>query len=189
MPPDEPSEVTRLLDLAGGGAADAEAQLLALIYDELHALATAQMRRERNHHTLQATALVHEAYLRLMGDSATDWQSRAHFFGAAAQAMRRILVDYARRRQAQRRGGDAQREPLEDVVEANGLSTDELLSLDDALRTLESTDPRKAEIVRLRFFAGLTNEDVAAALDSSVRTVKREWRFARAWLYRAMSHD
>lgn len=185
----KPERITRLLDDVNRDTPGAADRLLAVIYDELHGLAAAHMRRERSDHTLQPTALVHEAFLRLLGEGEPHWNNRGHFFSAVALVMRRILVDYARRRLAERRGGRRTREPLDDVVEALCANPDEMLAIDDALTRLEAVDETKAKIVRLRFFAGLTNEEVAEQLGVSARTVKREWRFARAWLYRAIAAD
>jgi RNA polymerase sigma factor (TIGR02999 family) len=161
---------------------------LPLVYDELRRLARREIRRELEPQTLQTTALVHEAYLRLVGGSERAWGDRAHFFGAAARAMRQILVDRARARQAQKRGGDAQRVPLESV-ELVDLEQDpeRFLALEAALSRLERLDERKARIVMLRFFAGLSITETASVLEISATTVKDEWSFARAWLFREIS--
>ena len=181
--------VTELLEAAVGGDAKASEQLLPLVYEELRRLARGQIKREPTGQTLQATALVHEAYLRLVGNAEVKWQGRAHFFGAAARAMRRILVDRARQRGAAKRGGDWDRVELsEDGALVQGAGTN-LVDLDGALARLEQEDPRKAEIVMLRYFAGLSIEETAAALSLSTATVKNEWTFARAWLKRELERE
>jgi RNA polymerase sigma factor (TIGR02999 family) len=177
--------VTRLLvDLQRGadGAAD---QLVPLVYGELHKLAVHYMRAERGDHTLQPTALVHEAYMRLVDQRNASWQNRSHFFGIAAQAMRRILVDHARRKQAGKREGGDRVTLDESVAEAPQRSVD-LIALDDALNKLASLDPRQARVVELRFFGGLDIEQTAESLGISPATVKRDWTFARAFLQREM---
>jgi RNA polymerase sigma factor (TIGR02999 family) len=178
-------DITRLLARWSGGDPKALAELMPLVYNELRVLAASQMREERADHTLQPTALVHEAYLRLAGHRA-GFRGRIHFYGAAAQAMRRILVDYARSRAAVKRG---QREPLVDLdrVAAAGIDRQlDLVALDEALDRLTAVAPRAAKVVELRFFGGLSVEEAAAFLDISPATVKRQWSFARAWLYRAL---
>lgn len=161
-------------------------RLLPAAYDELRALAKAQLRHERPNHTLQPTALVHEAYLRLAGSSAPPWHDRQHFFRAAAEAMRRILIEHARKRGRVKRGGN----PIQVDITAADLASDHdpdrLLALDDAFGRLKEQDPDAADVVRLRFYAGLSVEETAAATGRSERTVKREWAFARAWLYEAL---
>ncbi len=179
--------VTQALAALGEGRADAADRLYALVYDQLRHLAAAKMERERSDHTLQPTALVHEACLRLLGGQADQWENRAHFFGAAAEAMRRILVDHARTRQARKRGGDRARLPLDAALEVSDETAGELLAVDEALSRLATVDPDKARIVALRFFAGLTVEEVAQALSVSTRTVKRSWSYAKAWLYREVN--
>lgn len=188
-PPAPPAEtahdVTRLLvDLQRGadGAAD---QLVPLVYDELHKLAVHYMRAERGDHTLQPTALVHEAYIRLVDQRNASWQNRSHFFGIAAQAMRRILVDHARRKRAGKREGGDRVTLDESVAEAPQRSVD-LIALDDALNKLAALDPRQARVVELRFFGGLDIEQTAESLGISPATVKRDWTFARAFLQREM---
>lgn len=156
--------------------------LLPLVYDELRELARRRMASERSEHTLQATALVHEAYLRLAGDQDMDWKSRRHFFGAAAEAMRRVLVDHARKVKSEKRGGDRARMTLTVAEMAEDGDPDRVLALDDALTKLGQEDARAAEVARLRFWAGLGVEDTAKALEVSERTVMREWAYARARL-------
>lgn len=158
-------------------------QLFPAVYDELRALARAHLRHERPDHTLQPTALVHEAYLRLVGGGPTPWNDRQHFFRAAAEAMRRILIEHARKRGRIKRGGKRVAVELSSVNLAPEQDLDRLLALDDAFRRLEEQDPQAADVVRLRFFAGLSVEETALATGLSERTVKREWAFARAWLY------
>jgi RNA polymerase sigma factor (TIGR02999 family) len=178
------SEVTRLLAAAQGGDRKAAAALLPLVYAELRRLATAKLAREKSGQTLDGTALVHEAYLRLVGDQQFD--GRGHFFAAAAEAMRRILVESARRKQSAKRGGGAGREELDPDRIAAPEPPDELLALDEALAKLAVRDPEKAELVKLRYFAGLTADDAAAVLGLSPSTADRHWAYARAWLRRAM---
>jgi RNA polymerase sigma factor (TIGR02999 family) len=170
-------------------------QLLPLVYDELRKLAAQRLANEKPGYTLQATALVHEAYLRLVDvDQPQHWNGRGHFFAAAAEAMRRILVEKARRRQRVRHGGGRQRVDLDHTelsaaATADDASQDELLLLDDALTRLEAADPRAAELVKLRFFAGLTMPQVAETLGIPLRTAEREWTYARAWLHRAVAAE
>jgi RNA polymerase sigma factor (TIGR02999 family) len=178
------SEVTRILSAIEQGDPRAADQLLPLVYDELRQLAAQKLAREKPGQTLQATSLVHEAYLRLVGgEQSQDWDGRRHFFAAAAEAMRRILIDRARHKQTQKVGGGRRRLDLDDIEpaqrEENG---DRLLALDEALRVLEAEDPRKAELVKLRFFAGLTAEQAAAALGVSTSTAEKDWAYARSWL-------
>lgn len=184
------TEVTRLLreSVSRDGTCD---RLLTLVYDQLRKLAQQRLAQERVGHTLQATALVHEAYLRLVGDEGLQWQSRAHFFAAAAQAMRRILVEHARARGRIKRGGDgagraAARSPINLLDLAAECNSDEILMLDEAIRRLESEDPEAAQVVRFRFFAGLSVDETAEVLGVSPSTVDREWAFARAWLHRTL---
>ncbi len=182
-------QVTEILAAIGGGDRRASDALLPILYQELRELARARMRREPAGHTLQATALVHEAYLRLMSDQDAQWHDRGHFFGAAAEAMRRILIERARRVAGPQRGGGRQRVPLDDLDPTSESSSDSLLALDEALGLLEQHDPRMAQIVKLRYFAGLSVADTAAALDLSPRTIKREWAVARVWLHRKMGGE
>jgi RNA polymerase sigma factor (TIGR02999 family) len=181
------SEVTQLLEAAGAGDEGAAERLLPVVYDALRELAERRMDREPPGHTLQPTALVHEAYLRLVGDREIRWANRAHFFAAAAEAMRRILVERARRQQSLKRGGGAGRVPLLDVHAAKDAETVDLVALDEALARLEDRDPGMSEIVKLRFFAGLTIEQTAEALGIANRTINRRWIAARAWLRREMT--
>ena len=180
-------EVTQLLRDLSGGDESALARLVPLIYEELRAIAAREMRNERADHTLQPTALVHEVFLRFLGASDLSWQSRAHFMHIAAQAMRRILVDHARARRAEKRGGDLVRVTLDEQLRAPDGHTADAVDIDDALRRLATLDERKARVVELRVFAGLSVEDTARVLGVSEPTVKREWRFARAWLQRALT--
>jgi len=183
------SDVTRLLDAAAAGDPTAAAELLPLVYDELRQLAAARMAAESPAHTLQPTALVHEAYLRLVGGGDRRWDSRGHFFAAAAEAMRRVLVEAARRRKAGKRGGGARRVGLDEAVAAADGPDDDLLALDGALTELEAHDPRAARLVKLRYFGGLSHQDAAAALGITRRAADRIWAAARAWLYRRISPD
>lgn len=181
-------EVTRILgELRGASRQDAFDRLLPVVYEQLRAMAQAHVRHERPDHTLQATALVHEAYLRLVGSEHPPWHHRRHFFHAAAEAMRRILVEHARARGRVKRGGGRVRVPLTGLNLAIDHDPDEILALDEAIRRLEEQDPTAAEVLRLRFFAGLSVEETAQALEISERTVKREWAVARAWLFRALA--
>jgi RNA polymerase sigma factor (TIGR02999 family) len=168
-----------------GGDASALDQLVPVVMHELRRLARRHLRGERTDHTLQTTALVHEAYLRLVDLHRVQWQDRTHFFAMSARLMRQILVDHARTRRAQKRAGDAIAEPLDDNIPAVARGAD-LVALDDALRALAAFDPRKSRVVELRFFGGLTVEETASALDVSAETVARDWRFAKVWLLREM---
>jgi RNA polymerase sigma factor (TIGR02999 family) len=178
------TDVTRLLEAANCGDKQAAAELLPLVYDELRKLAAARMAAEAPDHTLQPTALVHEGYLRLVGDQRFD--GRGHFFAAAAEAMRRILVDAARRRDAGKRGGDRERVAFVPDEIAVPERADELLAVSDALDGLAAVDPQAAELVKLRYFAGLSVDEAAAALGTSTRTAERLWVYARTWLRRAI---
>jgi RNA polymerase sigma factor (TIGR02999 family) len=179
-------EVTRLLRAWSDGDQEALAQLATLVEAELQRLARAYLRRERQGHTLQTTALVNEAYLRLIDAAAVRWQNRAHFYGIAAQAMRRILVDHARRRRKLKRGGDPVRVSLAQAENIPGERDVDVTALDDALTSLARFDERKSRIVELRFFGGLSEQEIAEALKISLRTVQREWNLAHAWLYREL---
>jgi len=175
-------DITRILNAVNDGRGAARIRLLDLIYHELHRLAGGLMRGERADHTLQPTALIHETYIRLLGSQSPNWANRAHFFGAAAEAMRRILIDHARERNAAKRGGGKVREEWDPTVSSDLGSPEELLDINDVLTEFEALEPRKATVVKLRFFAGMTFEEIAAVLDVSPITAKRDWRFARAWL-------
>lgn len=180
-----PTEVTALLHrLQEEEGHDALDELLPLVYDELHRLAHLKLRGDRSGVTLSATALVHEAYLKLVGHHAVDWQDRTHFFGVAARAMRQVVIDRARRRQAQKRGGGALLLTLDESYFVPDQRASQFLALDEALRRLEALDERQSRIVECRFFAGLNVEETASALGVSPSTVKRDWRTARAWLAR-----
>ena len=183
------SDVTQLLDAAAAGDPKAAADLLPLVYDELRKLAAARMVAEAPDHTLQPTALVHEAYLRLVGNEAgRPWNGRGHFFAAAAEAMRRILVESARRKLTDRAGGRLERVALPDDLVASA-PPEELLALDEALIEFERHDPDAARLVKLRYFAGLSHQEAAAALGLSRRAADRVWALARAWLYRHISNN
>lgn len=179
-------EVTRLLKAMNAGDAAAGEQLLPLVYDELHRIANAYMRRERPDHTLQATALIHEAYLRLAGEE-IDWQDRGHFIGLAAHVMRRVLVDYARQHQAERRAGGMQRVEMDDNLAITPERLDEVLFLDRALGRLKEKNARQAQVVELRYFGGLSVEQIASMLGIAPRSVKRDWALARMFLYRELN--
>lgn len=184
-----PQEITALLAAWGSGDQAALDQLMPLVYDELRRMAHRYLGRERAGHTLQSAALVNEAYLKLLGERQMDWQNRAHFFAVAAQAMRQILVDYARTRNRDRRGGGAQRVSLEDALAVADEQSAELVALDDALNDLAAFDQRKSKVAELRFFGGLSVEETAAALQVAPVTVMREWRLAKAWLYRELNRE
>jgi RNA polymerase sigma factor (TIGR02999 family) len=181
------SEVTQILQSIEAGDKMAAGQLLPLVYEELRKLAASKMSRENPGQTLQPTALVHEAWLRLSGDDSAKWRGQSHFFAAAAESMRRILIDNARRKRAARHGGGlAHKELLESALAAPA-QDDELLAMNDALEKFAIIDSQKAELVKLHYFAGLTFEEIAAALGISVSTAKRWWEFARAWLFNEIS--
>lgn len=184
-----PEAVTRILHRAGDGDGDAIAELMPLVYEQLRRDAQLRMARERPDHTLGATALVHEAYLRLVGDRRVPWKNRAHFYAAAAEAMRRILLDHAKARGRQKRGGGRRRVALSVADIAETWNLEEIVSLDDALRRLAERDPAIGEVVRLRLLAGLGVDDTAEALGVSAATVKRRWEFGRTWLYRELKRD
>lgn len=187
------NEVTRILTAVEQGDPQAAQRLLPLVYDELRRLAAHRLAGENPGHTLQPTALVHEAYLKLVGsDPRQPWNGRVHFFAAAAEAMRRILIDHARRKHRVRRGGAMQRVELKDLVDIEQIAEreeDDILALDEALTQLAAADPRRAELVRLRYFAGLTLEQAAELLGISRATADRHWSFARAWLYDRMTSE
>jgi RNA polymerase sigma factor (TIGR02999 family) len=177
-------EITRLLADWSNGDRQALEKLTPLVYDELRRLAGRYLRQERAGHTLQSTALVHEAYMKLVGQNNVRWQNRAHFFGIAAQMIRRILVDYARARKADKRGAGAERLSLDEAIALPGGQDLDLVALDDALEGLAKIDPRQSRLVELRFFAGLTIEETAEVMQMSLATAKRDWVSAKAWLSR-----
>jgi RNA polymerase sigma factor (TIGR02999 family) len=178
------NEVTRLLQAIDRGEAGATAALLPMVYDELHRLAGHKMAGEPTGHTLQATALVHEAWLRLVGTDPQGWENRAHFFAAAAEAMRRILVDHARRKKSLKRGGGAEHIELDESALVLSAPADEVLAVHEALDRLTNEDPQAAELVKLRYFVGMTMEEAASALGLAPRTAERLWTYARVWLRR-----
>lgn len=184
-----PENVTELLQQWQDGSQEALDRLLPLVYDELRRQAARYLRRERPGHTLQTTALIHEAYLRLIGQHRVAWQNRAHFYGIAAQLMRRILVDHARRRQAGKRGGSDIKVQLEENVAASPGRDVNLVVLDEALTRLAEIDPQQSRIVELRYFSGLSVEETAAVIGVSSRTVKRDWNVAKAWLRQEISRN
>lgn len=180
-------DVTQLLHRLAAGDKSAEEDLMPRIYGELKQLAAAQLRKERPGHSLQTTALVHEAYLRITNNESMEWKNRMHFFAMAAKIMRRILVDHARRRNAAKRGGPSPRIELTDGLQVTNEQCDLLEDLDEALQRLADMDPRQAQVVELRYFAGLNESQIGELLGISPRTVKRDWAMARAWLYGEMS--
>jgi RNA polymerase sigma-70 factor, ECF subfamily len=183
-----PSEITRLLEDWSEGDEAALAKLFPLVYRELHRLAGAYMRRERQDHTLQTTALVHEAYLRLVDQQNIRWQTRAHFFAVAARVMRNILVDYARGRGRAKRGDGKPGLPLAEVAVISDLRADELLAVNRALDSLMAVDPRKSKVFELRYFGGMSVDEAAEAVNISPATVARDWRMARAWIRRELGN-
>ena len=180
------NEITAILDAVHGGDPKAAEQLLPLVYDELRRLAAWRLAHEKPGQTLQATALVHEAYLRLVGKEDLPWNGRRHFFGAAAEAMRRILVENARRKKRLKHGGGLDRVDIDPIEIPSPMPDEDLLAMDEALDRLAEVDPRAAEVVKLCFFVGLTQEQAANHLEISVATVERTWSFARAWLFREL---
>jgi len=183
-----PHEVTHLLLAWRGGDETALDKLIPLVYDELHRLAHRYMAHEWANDTLQTTALVHEAYLRLMDANQVEWKNRVHFFAISANLMRRILVEFARSRGSQKRGGDVWKAPLDEAAIVSPEPDEDLLALDDALTALAEFEPRKAKVVELRFFGGMTEEETAEVLGISSDTVLRDWKSAKLWLYREMKH-
>ena len=183
----KPENLTRILSELRMGRTGARPELFAVVYDELRRLAASQMGGERADHTLQPTALVHEAFFRLFGPDQTTFENRGHFFSAASEAMRRILVDHARHRLAVKRGGGRRRIELENVGDQPKNRSEDVLAVDEALKKLACSDPRKGCLVELRFFGGMTNGEAAAALGISERTAKRDWSYAKAWLHREMA--
>src|SRR5262249_38831385 len=185
--PASSSEFSCVLAEWKGGNREVEARLFSLLYDELHRLAEHYLRLERPDHTLQATALVHEAFIRLIGQKGSNWHDRSHFFASAAKSMRRILVDYARAHHAQKRGGDQQRVTLEEPLVVSHEQSGMMLALDEALNRLARLDTRQSKIVELRYFGGFTTAEIAQLLGISEKTVEREWDVARAWLHAEIS--
>lgn len=187
--PESDGEVTRMLAAFTEGDREALNRLFPIVYDELRRIAAVYLERERRDHTLQPTALVHEAYLRLVDQHSVDWQNRAQFYGVAAQMMRRILVNHAVAKQAEKRGAGAAKVSFDDeTVSLEGLNLD-LLALDEALEKLAKIDKEKVHIVEMKFFGGMTTREIAEVLNKSTATVDREWAFARAWLYQAISGE
>jgi RNA polymerase sigma factor (TIGR02999 family) len=183
-----PDDVTQLLLDWSNGDREALDKLMPLVYAELRQMARRYMRAERRDHTLQTTALVHEAYVRLINQNRVSWKNRAHFFGIAAQMMRRILIDHARKHHYEKRGGGAAKLSLDEAAFLTREQADEMIALDHALTGLEKYDPRKSRVVELKFFGGLTTEETAEVLEVSKRTIESDWNFAQAWLYREMSN-
>lgn len=181
-------QVTQLLKAMAHGDANAGQDLLPLVYAELHRLARGYMRRERPDHTLQPTALINEAYLRLAHED-TDWNSREHFIGVAANVMRRVLVDYARAHKAEQRGGGLKRVEMHDDLAVSADKLEEVAEIDEALKRLEALNSRQAKVVELRYFGGLSIEQIAAHLAIAPRSVKRDWALARVWLFRELKHS
>ena len=182
-------DVTLILDRINNGETSAPDELLPLVYDELRKLANGYLKQERPDHTLQPTALVHEAYIRLTDWENVSWQGRAHFFSVAAQVMRNILVDHARRKKAEMHGGNLQKLALDEAISFSDEREVDLVDLDDALNELANLDERQAKIIELRFFGGLTIDETAHALNVSAMTISRDWNFAKAWLYRRLSNE
>jgi len=180
------SEITQVLQAIGHGIGCASEDLLPLVYPDLRRHAQARMARESSGQTLQPTALVHEAWLRLVGDGSRKWQNRAHFFGAAAEAMRRILIENARRKASLKRGGNPVRLDIDEVELSAATPDEKLLLIDEALEQLRAQDPEKARIVILKFFGGHTNQEVAESMGVTERTVERQWAYAKAWLYQSI---
>ena len=187
MPEPIPADVTQLLGQWSGGDREALDDLIPLVYDELRRMARGHMAQERAGHTMQATALVNEVYLKLKNERGSNWTNRAQFFAIAAQMMRRILVDYARQHGTAKRGAGAERVPLDEAMLVSKDNASEMLAIDEALQKLEQLDQRKSQVAVLRFFAGLTADEAAEALSISVETVARDWRFAQAWLRNELS--
>ena len=187
LSPSKPHEISELLEQWSGGNQAALDQLYPLVYEELRRLARSYMRREPKGHTLQTTALINEAYVRLVDQQSVRWQNRSHFFAISAQIMRRILVDHARRHLQAKRGGGAKRISLDEVMIVAKERSEEVLMLDEALSNLAQLDPRRSQVVELRYFAGLNNSEIASVLKISENTVMRDWNLARAWLYQQLS--
>lgn len=187
MPNDASHQITLLLADWNKGDKNALDRLMPLVYDELRQMARRNMRREAHDHSFQTTDLIHEAFLKLAKPDVQNWKNRSHFFGVAAKAMRHILVDYARSKHSEKRGGGRQRVTLADEMPAGAFGSQQLIALEDALNALESLDPRKSQVVELKFYGGLTNEQMSEVLNVSSETIKRDWRFARNWLLREMA--
>ena len=188
MSSDASHQITQMLIELTDGNTEVVDRIYPFIYDELRRLAGSYLRRERSDHTLQPTALVHEAYIKLIDQRSVKWQNRAHFFGIAAQVMRRILMDHARKHNADKRGGDIEKLPIEEeILVVSHERSAELIALDDALQSLAEIDPQKAKIVELRYFGGLSIEETAEVMGVSVPTINRQWRMAKAWLYGQVS--
>lgn len=185
----ERREITQLLQLWNDGEEEALEELMPRVYGELRRLARSYLRRERVGHTLETSALVHEAYVRLIDQSQVSWQGRSHFYGIAAQAMRRILVDHARSLTSQKRGGGAPRAPLDEALHLATEQPKDLLALDRALEGLAKVDPDKVRLIELHFFVGLSHSEIAKVMETSLSTIERRWRLARAWLYRCLAED
>jgi len=181
------SDVTLILQAAGRGDKQASEELLPLVYQELRRLAAARMARESAGHTLQPTALVHEAWVRMVEDGSRTWENRAHFFGAASEAMRRILIERARRKSRIKHGGGRERVNIDDLDIAEAIPDDKILLMDEALERLKAEDPETARVVVLKFYGGLTNEEIVAVTGSSDRTIRRQWNFAKAWLFNCIN--
>ena len=187
IPP--PNDVTRLLEAWSDGSQEALEELLPLVYQELKRMAKSYMSSQPSGHTLQTTALIHEAYLKLANQKAKNWENRTHFFAVAAKAMRQILVDHARTRQREKRGGKTQIISLDHVAEISDQRSAEIIALDEALQELEKLDERKSRVVELRYFAGLNEDETATVLKVSRQTVQRDWGFAKSWLFRELSNQ
>ena len=185
----ERSEITTLLQAHSAGNPDALDELIPLVYNEMHKMARGRLQGERPDHTYSATALVHEAYLKLVDLNRIDWQNRNHFFAIASQVMRNLLVDYAVKQKAEKRGGDNQKITLDPMQLSTKTNLDEIITIDEALKKLEQFDERQARVVECRFFGGLTIEETANALGISEPTVSRDWKMARAWLNRELNHE
>ena len=183
------NDVTRIIQAVAAGDASATDDLLPIIYSDLKRIAASKLANESSGHTLQPTALVHEAYMRLVGTNSDSWENRAHFFGAAAESMRRILIDHARRKKRKKRGGDAKRVYLDEITDPTGAQSDELLALDEAIKDLELLDKTKADLVKLKFFGGMKLYEAAELLNIPSRTADRYWAYARAWLQRHISEQ
>jgi RNA polymerase sigma-70 factor (ECF subfamily) len=189
MAASSPNQVTKLLLAWSEGEERAREELVPLVYEELHRLAKLYMRRERSGHTLQTSALVNEAYLRLVGVKDVRWQNRAHFFAVSARLMRRILVDFARAKHDLKRGGGALQVSLDEALAVSPAPSADLLALDEALTRLVLLHPRQGEVVEMRYFGGLSEKEVAEVLKVSLRTIQQDWRLARLWLYRELSRE